>query len=213
MPKLTVRDFAAFITPPISRQRINDLCKNKILVRVNKLIDTDDPVNAAWIAHRLEAPPPLLMKKNTQGGWEPRGTDAPTGDTSDVDENFDATDALAELLRKSDIRAISFNEVNKVQKIEAALKTRVEREHKRGDLIDRNLVRTVFARMYQIDAQELKMLGARLAPDVSGLLGIDDPVLVLMVEQRIEGEVMKSLNHIKRVINDFLVEAKAGAIG
>jgi hypothetical protein len=121
-------------------------------------------------------------------------------------QEIDAEEVLARL-SSLDIRQLTPADVGKVARLESALKTRVEREHKRGLLIERSTVQTVFGRLHTIDVNELRTLGAKLAPDVAGLLGVDDPEKLLQVEKRIDDEVLKSLAHIKRVLNDFLKRA------
>jgi hypothetical protein len=206
MPKLSVPEFAASLNPPITRQRINELCNRGDLVREKRKIDTDHPHNARWLAFRKECPPP----PTPVGRW---GAKAPRQglDVQTIDEE-QITDMLLRIVEAQDIRSVSYAEVQKIQKIETALKARVEREHKRRDLIERTLVRTVFGKIYQIESNEIKTLGGKLAPEVSGLLGIEDPVMTLMVESRIEGELLKSLAHIKRVINDMLLNIDAAVL-
>jgi hypothetical protein len=104
-----------------------------------------------------------------------------------------------------DMSMLTGADVQKVARLESALKTRVEREAKRGQLIERKLVQTVFGRLYQIDSNQLKTLGAKLAPDIAGEMGIEDTGSLLRIEQKIDEEVSKMLAHIKRLIDDFLV--------
>lgn len=198
MAKMTVSEFAAFLQPPVSRQRVNDYCKRGDIVRVDGIIDTTHPTNERWLEDRKSAADP----PKPPGRWNPHATE------EDQLSDEDLTDALANLLQINDIRKLAHGEVQKVQRIEQALKTRVERQHKRGELIERTMVKAVLGKMYQVDVQELRMVGAKLSPDICGLIGVDDPVIQLMVEQRIEGEILKSLEHIKRIINDFLTEVK-----
>lgn len=197
MAKMTVAAFAASLTPPVSRQRVNDFCKRGTLVREKRLIDTDHPTNAKWLEERKTAPDP----PKPPGRWL-----TPTTDEEEL------TDALSVLLATQDIRTLDHGTVQKVQRIESALKTRVDRQNKRGELIDRSLVQMVLGKIYQVDVQQFRMLGAKLSPDLCGLMGVDDPVIQLMVEQRIEGEILKSLEHIKRIINEFLTMCKVGGI-
>jgi hypothetical protein len=220
---LSVMQFAAAQTPPISRQRVNELCNRGDLVRDDAgKISLVHPVNAAWLSARQGCPPPTTPpgrwagegRRAAQPERPPRpvvqqpvyaaqpGYAAPTGDDPLDEETI--TDALAQLLSFTDIRTMPLADVQKARQIEVALKTRVERQHKRRELIERSLVRTVFGRLYTIDAQELRTLGGKLSPEVAGLFGIEDPALILAVEQRIDGEILKSLAHIRRVINDFL---------
>jgi hypothetical protein len=225
--KLSVAQFADAQEPKITRQRVNELVVRGDLIRGDdRKIDVTHPVNSAWLASRKGCPPPTTPP----GRWaKPAAPAAPTprpaghvptaavppppasAETYINDEN--ATDALTRLLSATNIQTMTLADVQKVRQIETALKTRVEREHKRRDLIERSLVRTVFGRIYQVESQEMKTLGGKLAPDVAGLMGIDDPTIQLMVEQRIDGEILKSLAHVKRIINDFLTNMDTGVIG
>ena len=199
MAKLKVTAFAASLNPPVTRQRINDLCNRGDLLREGMYIDTEHPKNASWLEARKGCPAPPKPPGRWGGVAQPT---KPQEEPVFTDES--ASDALTRLLTASNIQNMNLADVQKVRTIESALKTRVEREHKRRDLIERVLVRTVFGRLYQIDTQELRTIGSKLAAEIAGKLGVDDPAVILDVEQRIDGEILKSLAHIKRVLNDFL---------
>jgi len=170
----------------ISRQAVYALMRKGHLYAAGPgKIDDADPRNASWFAKRRKETP------------------APVAAVEDIDE-LDGTEALTRLLNASNIQSMSYADVQKVQKIESALKTRVERQQKRGELIERTIVKTLFGKIYQVDVQELRTLGSKIAPEVAGLMGIDDPSMILMVEQRIDGEILKSLAHIKHIIDEFL---------
>ena len=89
---------------------------------------------------------------------------------------------------------------------ESALKVEVERNKARGVLIKRDLVQRVFAKLYTIDSNELKPLGDKLAPEIAAIFESDDPKLILKVNRKIEKEIFRSLGHIKRLMNDFLIK-------
>lgn len=144
---------------------------------------------------RQQAPPVISASVS-----RPRKPEVHSGTVVDAE-------AILSQLATTDVRALHPQDVAKVARLESAMKTRVEREHKRGVLIERDTVRTVFARLYSIDSNELQTLGSRLAPAVCGRLGVEDPASVLSVEQMIDEHVFKVLAHIKRVFNDYLVSA------
>lgn len=200
MPKHSVVDFAKIVG--ISRQAINDLCKRGDLRRVEKKIDTDDPVNAAWIQARLTCPPP----PHPPGRW---GTPPPPPPADDV--GYAGFDLDGILNGTVDLRTVAKVDVEKYHKLEAMLKIRVEREQRRGDLVDRKLVQTVFAKLFTIDSNEWCTLGAKLAAEIAGLFESSDPALVLRVEKLIDTATRKTLAHVKRTLDDFLV--KIGAEG
>lgn len=118
-------------------------------------------------------------------------------------EGVDIDEALA-FMSSLDVRRFSKQDIDKLKNMESLLKTRVERQHKRRELIERTLVQSVFAKLYQVDTNELGVLGSRLAPAVAGVFGVDDPELILKVEHMIDIETMKTKAHIKRVMHDFL---------
>ena len=76
-------------------------------------------------------------------------------------------------------------------------------------LIERDLVAQVFAKIYAVDVNEFRTLGASLAPVVASIAGADRPDIVLQIEQAIEKRVFKVLGHVKRIINDFLKSIEA----
>ncbi len=120
--------------------------------------------------------------------------------------------SLAELT-ESDLLGFSKQDVDKMKVIEQTLKTRLDREHAQGLLVKRQDVKQVFARIYSVDTNELKSLEDRLTPAICGVFGEpDDSDAALQVRKMLNEEVTKSLKHIKRIINDYLVGTKAGAI-
>jgi hypothetical protein len=218
--KFSVAEFGKYLNPPLTRMRVNQLVtKGELFRGDDRKIDTAHPTNAAWIDSRKYT---AAMPKS--GGRKPAG-DKPPGNkpprdisppplviASQLTDEAEINDVLTRLVNARDIRTMSMVDVQKIHRIETALKVRVEREHKRRELIERSLVRTVFGKLWQVDTNELRTLGGKLAPDLAGLMGIDDPVISLMIEQRIDGEILKSLNHIKRIIDDFLVSVGSEAV-
>lgn len=216
MAKLSVQHFAE--RAGCSRQHINNLVKRGELIRGDdKKIDLDLRQNLQYLLDRgvsLDDMKPPEKKRPPSGKKKPpakppgRTRSKPPADPLDGLPAIDAEEVLARL-SSLDIRNLTPADVGKVARLESALKTRVEREHKRGLLIERATVQTVFGRLYMIDSNELRTLGSKLGAEIAGMLGEEDPEKVLAVEKRIDDEVLKSLAHIKRVLGDFL--RKAGA--
>jgi hypothetical protein len=116
-------------------------------------------------------------------------------------------------LTESDLLGFSKQDVDKMKVIEQTLKTRLDREHAQGLLVKRQDVKQVFAKIYSVDTNELKSLEDRLTPAICGVFGEpDDSDAALQVRKMLNEEVTKSLKHIKRIINNYLVRTKAGAI-
>jgi hypothetical protein len=121
-------------------------------------------------------------------------------------------EVVLDAISRMDLTALPSAAVQKVARLESAFKTRVERETKQGLLIERRLVSTVFARLYQIDTNELRTIGAKVAPDVAAELGVEDPATQLRIEKRIDDEILKVMAHSKRLMDDFLVTVGAAPI-
>lgn len=205
--EVSTQQLAEWLVPPLTKQRINDFCKRGDLFREKGKINTAHKRNADWLiaregnAHQPKPP----------GRW-PRApkSDAPAPPppvyrpSTDTEFNSIDLEVILEAISQQDLSKLNGADVQKIQRMESALKTRVEREHKRGLLIERSLVQTVFGRLYQIDSNQLKTLGAKLAPDLAGEFGIEDAAALLSVEQKIDTEVNKILSHIKHLLDDFL---------
>jgi hypothetical protein len=121
-------------------------------------------------------------------------------------------------------------DVDKFKVIEE-IKNKIQaRAKERGELIKRDLVREVFGHLWVVDTTEFKTLGIRLAPDIASLVQThiedirneepeykDSPILTRVnefinstdfmrsINERTTTEVIKTLDHIKRIMDKFLV--------
>jgi hypothetical protein len=93
--------------------------------------------------------------------------------------------------------------------VEQVKMLRLKRDEKRKELIPRSSVRSILSRMYQIETNEFVPLGTRVAPDIAALCGLDDPEKILLIDERIENEVYKILEHMKIEINKYLEKQEA----
>ncbi|MEE8206496.1 MAG: hypothetical protein V3T82_06070 [Nitrospinaceae bacterium] len=119
---------------------------------------------------------------------------------------------LADLTER-DLRNFTKEDVNKLKTIEQTLKTRLDREAADGLLIERSLVKQVFARIHSIDTNELKTLKDRLTPAICGVFGEpDDSPHAVTIRKMLDDEMVKSLRHMKRLMDEFLTGIGAGAI-
>lgn len=100
--------------------------------------------------------------------------------------------------------AVTQANVNALKAMEQIEQIRLKTQKERQELVSRDLVKRVFAKIYTIDVNELRTIGDKLAPDIAALCDVDDAETILKVNQRIEKEVYKSLHHIKRLVSDYL---------
>lgn len=102
--------------------------------------------------------------------------------------------------------------VDKLKVIEAIHGQRLKNDESRGVLIDRRLVRRVFGKIHTVDVQEFLAIPISFAPYVAGLFGKDDPETIMLIEKELSAELYKCLNHVKRIIDDFMKSERDGEI-
>jgi hypothetical protein len=130
-----------------------------------------------------------------------------------------------------DMKKVNVDSVKSLEDIKSKL---LDRLIKRNKFVDRALIREVFGKLYSIDNTELKTFGMRFAPDVAALLQNqievirteepdykDSPILVRLNEfvnstdfmrtlnNLASEEMMKTLAHIKRIMDEFLLDKGA----
>jgi len=77
------------------------------------------------------------------------------------------------------------------------------------NLISREIVAAVFRQLYSIDATQWRGLGARVSPDIMAVCEVDDPAVEIRVSEIIEERVFITLAHLKRSMNDFLIDVES----
>jgi hypothetical protein len=85
-------------------------------------------------------------------------------------------------------------------------KLQIDNDKKRGELIDRKLVRVIFSKIYNIDANQFLQLKDVLTSKISSILGVDDSKKKMKITSVIDKELYKTQNYIKREIDEFIDE-------
>ena len=107
------------------------------------------------------------------------------------------------------IHLIPIDLVKKWKELEATKKSRQDREHKRGKLIDKVVVEKVFAKIHTVDSNQWKTLENKIAPDLCSLFKAQDGgEQSIAARKLINSEVTKILEYTKRIIDDFLKNNK-----
>ncbi|MHA1286844.1 MAG: hypothetical protein ACTSPB_05510 [Candidatus Thorarchaeota archaeon] len=96
---------------------------------------------------------------------------------------------------------------------QAVTKLQIANRKERNQLLPRHTIRNIFAQLYLIDVNELRTLGDKLATDAAAICSSDDPDCILAINQLIEKEVFRSLAHIQRIFNDYLIKYGADKLG
>lgn len=124
----------------------------------------------------------------------------------DLLENFNPDEI------KADIHALTKQSVDKLKVVEQIKALQLKTEERKQQLVPRDLVRRVLGKLYQIDVNELRTLPDKLASDIAAECKIDDTDIIFAINKIIEKEIYKTLEHMKRLLNDFLIGIKAERI-
>ncbi len=187
----------------VSRAAITKACQaGALVVRPDGKLDIDNPVNKDYIIRNKNK-----AKKSKDKPSQNAESSPPKAETENAilpfrDVNFEDLSCHLENLTQSSI--IKLKDIAHVRQLQ--VRTKKERQ----ELISRRLISKVFAKLYMIDVNEWRTLGANLAPEIAAVAAIDDNEIIIKVGEIIEKEVFIVLRHVKRIVNDFLktIEAK-----
>ena len=65
-------------------------------------------------------------------------------------------------------------------------------------------MKRVFAKLYAVGTAELHPLGEKIGADLAAKFGQDDSEAKLWVKQTVDRHIFNALQHIKRLMDDFL---------
>jgi phage terminase Nu1 subunit (DNA packaging protein) len=114
----------------------------------------------------------------------------------------------------SDINAINRDEIllyekpqlERLKLFEQAKLENIKVAEKEGTLISRELVERVFSKIYTVDTQQLRPLEDVLTPEICAIFGAqDDSPEGAKVRKKINEKVLAALDHIKRIIDEYLI--------
>ena len=87
-----------------------------------------------------------------------------------------------------------------------AKKAKQDREVKRGELIKRELVKSIFAQIHTVDTNQWKTLEDKIMPELCGLFEVQDgSPEAIKARKLISEEVSKILRFVKRQIDEFFI--------
>jgi len=97
-------------------------------------------------------------------------------------------------------------DVDKLKTIEAIDQVRLKNDQMRRKLIERDMVQVVLGRIHTVDVQQFLAIPIKFAPKAAGLCGVSDQEIIHKIEKDLERELYKALNHVKRIVDEFLDE-------
>ena len=104
------------------------------------------------------------------------------------------------------MRTLSRNDIDRYILLEKLTAQQLKNRQDRQLLIERSTVRQAFGKLYQVDNTQLKTLPTRLSPEIASITKVDDPAVILKIEEIIEKEVFRTLTHIKTITNGLFKE-------
>ena len=190
----------------VSRQAISKaVAAGALAARPDKKLETTHPINAEYIknkkreAEETQADKPKNPKSNTSGVNK-------SNPEVKTDNSVDLIDI------HGDLSEYNKHGLDRVKIIRQIKRMELEDNIKRGALVDKKIVRTVFAKLVEIHMNEFLTIKDKLVPDISALFEISDPEKVVAAGERMDEELWKVLNHIKSIFNTFLNEIKEDEI-
>lgn len=196
----------------VSRAAVGQACKaGALVIRPDGKLDIDTPVNKSYIEkHQAKArankSKQSQSKTSSAAKQQPGISKEPQQIIEELllpPENL-GFDGLSRYLE-----ALSRGSADKLKIIEQIRQLQVKTKKERRELISRDLVSKVYAKLYMIDVNEWRALGANLTPEIAACASIDNNEVMIKIEQVIEKEVFVILQHVKRTMNDFLKEIEA----
>jgi hypothetical protein len=193
----------------VSKVTIFNHCKKGRIIRTTKGIDPGIPTNREYeeqaklrqetgkITVKREPKPQEAKKKPAPRPKPPPGNDQ--GKNSAIVEIIED----GSLNGEPDEGFIHRHELERMKVAEQILKTRVETEQKRGELLDKKLTKRVMAKIFAVDTAELHPLGEKIAADIAAKFKSDDSQAILETRQIIDRHIFNALQHIKRLMNDY----------
>lgn len=139
-----------------------------------------------------------LYASELEGEEKPKKKKKVNGNGSNVGVNLD------DVKERASYGAVTETNIKALKVIEQIEQIRLRTQKERQLLVERDLVKRVFSKIYTIEVNELRIIGDTLAPEIASYFNSDDSEAILKTNQRIEKEIYKALNHIKRLISDYL---------
>lgn len=187
----------------VSRQAITQAVKEGRLESCKLGIDPEHPTNRHYLAtSRANA------HRNTDRGSQQKRKSAPKSVRGKKVDITALTGGLIGTELDDYLSALSKPSTDRLKVVEQIKALRLKTDERRLTHVPRETVRRVFSRIYMVDTNEFRTLPDKLASEVASICGIDDDEKVFEIKEIIELNVFKVLNHVKRLINDFLEEIR-----
>jgi len=204
----------------LNRKEFADLCEvskaaitkaikqERICVQDNK-IDPTHPTNAYYLEKAKNRADYQRPKKRGPGRRPTTGkrkTNAEIGAavTAEIEKRANNLENVDGVQIPLNLDGLSKTSTDRLKTIEQIRSLQLKNDQERRELISRDIIKQFIFRLYLVDTNELKTFGDRVAPAAASIFGVDDEAKILELNQFVESEIYKTLNHIKRLMDDFL---------
>ncbi len=198
----------------VSRQNIYKMCElGHLTMRPDGKLDTEDRTNKNYLSKK-DRPDGIKDsdKKTVKPKQKPKKKSTkPKIQEEKIIDNNNISD-IDDFPGNNDDDSEDQYDKYKLQcrKIDADIKrVNVITKEKEQGLIDRDFVSHVFRKLHAIDSRELLQLPAKTAPDITAILGVDDPTIQIQIEQLLEKEIYQLIDRCKKELNTFLKTVKS----
>jgi len=195
----------------VSRQNIYKMCElGHLTMRPDGKLDTEDRTNKNYLSKK-DRPDGIKDsdKQKVKPNIKPKKkTTKPKKQEEKIIDNDNISDFIED---DGDDSENQFDKYKlQCKKIDADIKrVNVITKEKEQGLIDRDFVSHVFRKLHAIDSRELLQLPAKTAPDITAILGVDDPTIQIQIEQLLEKEIYQLIDRCKKELNTFLKKVKS----
>lgn len=183
----------------VSRAAVTQAVRTGYIIAEDGLVDITHPKNASYLASNRSKRPKLTEPEDTEVVEEETNFEPPELDAEleppkkkrrkRKPRGYDpATDTEILTKEAADIRRINAQTANLKLKYAERLK----------DLVLRKDVDRVFQNIYSVAINYFLVLGDRLSPVLASLCGISDQKIVIEMKDRIDKEVSRALDELKR---------------
>lgn len=178
-----------------NRTTIFQHCKSGKIIKTDDGINTTLPLNREY-EQKCKA---KLIDESAS-----RGKAKATTQTRRKPRNGNGNGQSLDAFQEADL--VTKEEAEKQKLIEQVLNYQVKTQKERQELVERALVKRVWAKLYAVDTAELHPLGEKIAADLAAEFKSDDSEAILKVRKIIDRHIFKALQHSKRLMDDFLVK-------
>ena len=212
MTLLTQRDFARKCG--VSPQAISKAIKEGRVIKDEKKINPNNPQNAAYI--KL-----IQMRKDENGGTLDRSKSRNKKKKNDASEpepeskpelNDQDLENLAKGQLSIPLDSLSKTSADRLKTLEQVRKIQIESDTKRKNLLPREEIKRIFARLYMIETNELKTISDAVAPEIAAIYEDDNLDHQFKTKKIIDAKVYRALKHIQRLWSDYLEKNGAGQL-